>query len=247
MERINRIMALVLSVICLAGCGLDENVLLSIDGVPVTNEEFSVFLNSERADSAAYFGEKYAAQVDAGFWTRSYGGEIPIEYAKQAALLKLKYAKAEEALAVERGLTKRTAFSELLAELESTNSEREEKLGSGEVFYGLTSYDLDLYYEYRRAQTWQMLLDSQAEKAAPEKELREMYEKNAEMYFLGYEVEADILYENGSVEQISLSPAGIPKEDGDRQNMYQLLISLDEGGSISAYWHNAEVTAVLRS
>lgn len=244
------LLAVACAALLMAGIGRGDakrDELLRVDGHRVTLDEFTFFLNNERANTAAYFGREYNARIDAGFWNRSYNGEIPVEYAKREALKKSLAAKMEEILFVERGLAAEVGYDAFLKEYEEANAERARKLASGEVVYGLVEYDLPTYYQYRRAQRWSDLLRYQIGMDPPAtEELMALYMENAEMFSNETELLISILYPDGREERLALSRAGIPKEDSERRYLLDEFSSMKIGEAAEAYWNGEEVVAVLR-
>ena len=201
--------------------------LLTIDGHPVETGEYRLFLQGERALAAAYFGARYGAQVDDGFWTREYGGQTPEAYAKQAALERLTGVKMEAILLCERGLLSADAitYSAFLAELERANAQRAAQLARGEILYGLTEYDAATYYSYLAARRHGELLRSQIQLTAPTREqLRGLYDADPAQFAGEIQLTCRVRYEDdGTEEELALSPKTIGKENTEGQRLYDAL------------------------
>lgn len=191
-----------------------DGALLTVDGYPVPAEEFQLFLSEERALTAAYFTATFGAEIDAGFWDRDFSGQTPNQYARQAALNDLLTAKMESILLKERGVADDISFEGLVSGMENTNAERAEQLAKGEVFYGLTEYDLATYYTYVRSQRWGELVRSQAEHSTPTQEaLRALYDENT-AYFTSYPTYVcRFAYRDGTSEELTISASTVAKED----------------------------------
>lgn len=201
-----------------------EGALLTIDGYPVPKEEFLLFLEEERALTAAYFGQTYGAQVDEGFWSREFDGQTPSDYAKESALNSLLSAKMQAILLHERGLAEDISYEKLEADREKTNRERAEKLRSGEIFYGLTEYDAPTYYAYVAAQRLGDLYQSQYELAKPTQEqLRGLYNEDPPRYAEPPSYTCRISYADGGEETVILTASSVSKEDEYGQRLYEEL------------------------
>lgn len=60
---------------------------LTINGHPVAAGEFRMHMGfTHVAKTYSYFKDKYGADPGKDFWTASYGGEIPIRYAREKIL-----------------------------------------------------------------------------------------------------------------------------------------------------------------
>lgn len=209
---------------------LPEGALLTVDGHGVPVEEFRLFLQDERALTAAHFGRIYGAEPDAGFWDRDFDGQTPNEYAREQALQKLLRAKLEAILLKERGLADDVSFEALMADMEKTNAEHAEKLKTGEVFYGLTAYDAATYYAYVRSSRWGELLRSQEEYCVPTgAELRAVYDEKPD-YFTSQPIyTCRFIYEDGGEEEREVSAASVHKEDGAGAALLSALAELSPG------------------
>ncbi len=211
--------------------GVPEGAVLTIDGYPVTAEEFALFLNDRRAATASYFYKEHGAEVDQGFWDREYGGLTPNRYARQTALDELMPAKMESILLKERGLLEDVSYGALMAEMERTNAERAEKIAAGEVVYGLSEYKPLEFYFYTRSNRWTRLLDSETELQrgkVGDTALRETYNNNLPYFSLGLEITAEKITAAGK-ETITLKQADIPKESNELQTIFDFLSQMTEG------------------
>lgn len=217
-----------------ASASLPDGALLSVDGYPVSAEEFQLFLQDERALTAAYFGQTYGAEIDAGFWNREFDGQTPNQYAREAAFRELLRAKEESILLKERGLVEDIRYETLMADLEKTNAERADMLERGEVFYGLTEYDAATYYAYVRSQRWGELVRSQSSYSSPTREeLRAVYDESPD-YFTSPPVYAcSLTYSDGTTEEREVSSVTIHKEDAGGAQFLSALGELSPGDSLT--------------
>lgn len=112
-----------------------SNFVLTVNGTYVPKEEFSLFLQDEKASTASYFYQKYGVQYSEDFWKRKYGNEVPIEVARSKAISKLVKVKVEQELAVNYGILKNTSFDDIQGGMKKEKS-----------IYGAES--LNLFQEY---------------------------------------------------------------------------------------------------
>ncbi len=121
---------------------------LKINGYEISEEEFLEAAGRKKYEVVNYFTEQGSGNVDAGFWEREIGGEIPYEKLAEAAVEDLKYFYAVYGLAKEKGYIEDSSYDAFLKRWEMENQLRKEKIENGEVVYGLSEYTLDLYREY---------------------------------------------------------------------------------------------------
>jgi hypothetical protein len=217
-----------------APTSLADGVLLTVDGYPVPTEEFQLFLQDERALTAAHFSQAYGAEIDADFWTREFDGQTPDQYAREAALRELLRAKEESILLRERGLAEDISYETLMADLEKTNAERADMLERGEVFYGLTEYDTATYYAYVRSQRWGELVRSQSSYSSPTlEELRAVYDESPDYFTSPPVYTCSSTYSDGTTEEREVSSATIHKEDAGGAQFLSSLDELSPGDSLT--------------
>ncbi|RAU92252.1 hypothetical protein [Paenibacillus sp. YN15] len=217
----------------LTAAAVPEGALLTIDGYPVPKEEFQLFLQEERALTAAYFSKTYGAEADAEFWKREFAGQTPNDYGKKKALNKLLTVKMQAILLHERGLAGDISYGKLAAEREKVNARRAEQLRADEIFYGLTEFDEPTYYAYIAAQRLGDLVQSQYELTAPaDQQLKELYEKAPERYAAPPVYTCRISYYDGGEETVVLTAGSISKEDSYGQLIYQKLGSISPGETL---------------
>lgn len=152
-----------------------QDALLSINGVPVPEEEFKLLLQDEKAATASYFARLYDAEYSSEFWNTVYGEEVPLEVARTNALNKLIRIKVEQHAAVEYGIIKSSRFSALRHAME-----KEEKSSYG-------ADGLNFFQEYMLFHS-KLVLDAKNQFKAsaaetPEEQLREYYESQKQESF----------------------------------------------------------------
>lgn len=221
------------------------DVVLTVDGYDVTTEEFRLFLQDERALTAAHFMSAYNATADEGFWDRAFDGQTPNEYAREAALQKLLTAKMEAILCKERGLAEDISYAAFLADLERENADRADKQEKGEVFYGLAEYDAATYYAYVRSNRWGELLRSQRGYVSPtEAELRELYDEEPGYFTGAAGYRCTFRYADGAQEEQTISYDTVHKEDVSGAGLLALLEEAEPGATIAGAGYDGKIADV---
>lgn len=211
--------------------GPTEAALLTIDGYPLSAEEFDFFLQEQRALTAAQFGRDFGAVVDAGFWTRSYDGLTPTDYAKERALQAATEAKVIQIMLFELDILEDISFASIQDQMNAENADREEKLRQNEVVYGLTRYDFPTFYRYTCAQQLSELRSYYEKTYQPtQKELEEVYQQQKSFFHQGYLVEFEVAFEDtGEIEIRTLSTPELHKEDMENGALFDALLAHGSG------------------
>lgn len=199
------------------------NYLLSIDDVEVTEEEFLMFLQDEKANVANHFFTTYGAQYSESFWETEYEGEVPIEMAKERVLDRLTRIKAEQKLAVQYKVLPDTNFNGIL------------KLATGDSKSSYGAESLNAFQSYLIYHSKALLAAKDKYKldaaAVTEAEKQRFYEENLnEQYKAADEVEALV---------IQLSQA-------DQEKAQQTVVD-NMSGLVAQLQGGADVRSVLQS
>lgn len=144
--------------------------MLSINGIPIPEEEFRMFLQDEKAQTADYFYKKYGTEYDDTFWDATYGGESPIRFAKFAALGKLIQVKSEQQAAVEFGALKSADYKQI-----------EQALSRQKSVYGVETMEpFQAYMIYHSKLVLEAKAKFKADTTISEEKLIRYYEANKE-------------------------------------------------------------------
>lgn len=165
----------------------ETNIQMQINGQRVSDEEYIQTINEKQYDVTVYFKENYDAQVDAGFWEKSFDGEVPYKKLADETVEELKYRHAIFDIAKEKGYINDADYDSLKQQMEEENQERERKKEKGEPIYGLTQYTMDLYLEYQMSSIKEQYCNDETNKdmEVSEEELREYY--NSREWLVGEE------------------------------------------------------------
>lgn len=148
MKVYKHISFLLLLLITLACAKQEQNVVARLNDEAITRAELKHWMLLEKANVYSYFYRKYGTQDSAHFWTEKQGDEIPLEKLKETALESAKRCKAQQILALEKGIVKTTNFDEIMEDLEKVNAERKRKVENGEPIYGPKQFTSRTYFSH---------------------------------------------------------------------------------------------------
>lgn len=104
-----------------------DKTAFTIDNYDVSESEFQAFLQSNKALTTSYFKRTYNADYDKDFWTASFNGENPLEYAKQKAMDELVKVKMEQIILKENGILSDISYEAFLKSYDQENKDRAKK------------------------------------------------------------------------------------------------------------------------
>jgi len=124
-------------------------VIATVNGENITAEEFSLFINQNRAMTYNYFDNKYGIdQYSSDFWNSQFGVENPVEYIKETALQSCISVKLQQMMAQERGIIGDIDYSSFKDDLAQENARRKYVKQSGGIIYGPVEYTPKMYYSH---------------------------------------------------------------------------------------------------
>ncbi|MFK7694328.1 hypothetical protein [Paenibacillus sp. HJGM_3] len=118
-----------------------QTVIATVDGVPITEQEFRWALDGQRATVIDYFHRTYGAEYDSQFWKTDFNGENPGAMVKKRALDETVVSKLELELAKRYGLIQGTSYDDLLGEMEKENKRRAAAVKAHQPVYGPVRLD----------------------------------------------------------------------------------------------------------
>ncbi|MDR1641082.1 MAG: hypothetical protein LBT59_15430, partial [Clostridiales bacterium] len=196
--------------------------------------------NDERALAISHFWQKYGAELGEGFWSLSFDGQTPLEYAKSAAMEKIKASKVERILAHSRNIEPYKTFQELAAMMRAENESRREK----DLVYGLQEYDLRQYLSQLRGDLWASLLDSQIELSdVSSEDLRKAYDADRNAFSLD-PTSALLLLDN---REIKISALDISKEDDSAKALWSAITAADLNGRVTGALNGEAIDGIVLS
>jgi len=187
-----------------------EKTVFTIDNYDVSEREFAAFLQSNKALTASYFKRTYNADYDKKFWTASFNGENPLEYAKQKAMDELVKVKLEQIIMKENGIVSDISYAAFLKNYNQENKDRARKTANNQPIYGPKKYGVAEYYSYYQSMNVQKLIEKwtkEAQGTLSDDELKRYYDKVKQHYFRkGYEFDYEkisIHNDEGKQEQLN--------------------------------------------
>jgi len=131
------------------GCSkISSDIIATVNGESVSVAEFEARMPEFRATVVQYFRRNYKTEYCQGFWTTSYGGEIPGEILREQTLDKLVEIKLQQILAREKGLLKDISYTAYLKQWQQENEQRKIAMDTGKVIFGPVNYDEQMYFRY---------------------------------------------------------------------------------------------------
>jgi hypothetical protein len=130
-------------------------VVAYVDGEPIDAREFQQQLRAVRAETLRYFTERHGVFDTNRFWESSFGGERPLDVAKQRAMKLLVDRKVRQVVMKQHGILSDTTYSAFLERWAGENEHRNRRVRNGEPVYGPTHVEEAEYltYELTNAET----------------------------------------------------------------------------------------------
>lgn len=123
----------------------------SVNGHPVTLEEFQLYADQARSDVINAFYKEHQADSNAkDFWDTPYGGQTPRERLIETVKETILTVKMEQEEAIAHGLPALLDFESLKKALDAENKDRRAKQQNGEAIYGPDQYSMMQFLSYKR-------------------------------------------------------------------------------------------------
>ncbi|MCR8660413.1 hypothetical protein [Paenibacillus endoradicis] len=164
----------------------NNEVVFTIDTYEVKEAEFNAILQEKKALTTSYFKQTYNVDYSENFWTTTYEGENPLEYAKQQVMDQLLLLKIEQILMKENEIVSDISYDSFLKNLEIENIDRQNKIKNNEPIYGPKVYGTLEYYSYLHSINYQKLVDKLTQEALAvlsDDAIQQMYEEMKQLYF----------------------------------------------------------------
>ncbi len=205
-----------MAVLCAAattGCGTktvkDSDVVMEIAGQDVVKAEYQMILVDYVAEVKQQYDTDTANRKD--FWTTGQNGERPLDKIMQLAEENLAEKKVIAQLAKESKSSAVTDYLSIAAQMGEENDRRQTAEETGEVVYGLTSYDVREYYNYVYTQIEYEVVEAlKQQQDISEEELKQIYEENRQQYTSDVGVKvlvAEMLAEAGTEKAVQIAEA----------------------------------------
>ena len=181
-----------------SGSNLDDDIILTVNGYPIYLDEFSRFMNKERA---AVFREVGVEYMDENFWDQNYNGTTPRKILLEKTVKKMVREKTEQLFFKQLGLVDDVSYKAFLEHLEQLNRQRQKAVDAGQVIYGPIQYSARQYYSHWMATTQIKAQDQIGQLEIEESQLRDYYERTKHRYKTVSAWTLEILEVEGSPDQ----------------------------------------------
>ena len=176
----------IMAMVCAAAmisCGTpsieDSDTVMEIAGQPVVKAEYQMVLKHYAPEVKRQYSTE-EANVE-NFWEMEEGR--PLEQVMELAEEDLTRKKVVAQLAGEAGIEEKADYLSIMEGMGAENTEREGKVSSGEVVYGLTSFAPEDYYSYVYTSLESQLLEKlKSSHPISDEELEEIYQENHGQY-----------------------------------------------------------------
>ena len=176
----------IMAMVCAAAmisCGTpsieDSDTVMEIAGQPVVKAEYQMVLKHYAPEVKRQYSTE-EANVE-NFWEMEEGR--PLEQVMELAEEDLARKKVVARLAGEAGIGEKADYLSIMEGMGAENTEREGKVSSGEVVYGLTSFAPEDYYSYVYTSLESQLLEKlKSSHPISDEELEEIYQDNHGQY-----------------------------------------------------------------
>lgn len=199
-----------------------SDVVTSVDGYPISQQEFELFLDQTKTDVIRYFKTEHNVSLSNGDWKTVFGGETPEHVWMERAMEEAVFSKTEQVLAMEKGIVQDISYESCLKKMREENTYRETTVKNGGIIYGLPTYTEKTYYDYVQSNLRIQLKEKLAaeELKVEEAVLKQQYEALKDMLFhQGYEMDVMVVSEDKS-ENMELFPFDRGSEDYLRREIY---------------------------
>ena len=176
----------IMAMVCAAAmisCGTpsieDSDTVMEIAGQPVVKAEYQMVLKHYAPEVKRQYSTEEANAEN--FWEMEEGR--PLEQVMELAEEDLARKKVVARLAGEAGIGEKADYLSIMEGMGAENTEREGKVSSGEVVYGLTSFAPEDYYSYVYTSLESQLLEKlKSSHPISDEELEEIYQENQGQY-----------------------------------------------------------------
>lgn len=131
-----------------AGVGCRHIPVITVQGVPISEQEFTAAQLRNKASVISEFQREHGVEYDADFWDVTIDGYTAEERLNEAALSDVIQTVSTEQLLREAGLLPYQNYKQLQAQCEETNRTRAAAAAQGQTIYGPVAYGVDEYREY---------------------------------------------------------------------------------------------------
>lgn len=199
--------------------GCSKTLDLSIENEKISEEEYINVMNNIKLDVANEIANGSNVNIDSDFWKTDHDGELPYEILADKTIDKLKQIHAVYELAKEYGYIDSASYEGIKQRMEQENQSRSEAIENGEVVYGLSSFNYNIYLEYEMDTLQKAYCENLTNPGMEisEDESKEYYEENKDTMFY--------MYDDFTIQYIRVPYEGY-LTDEEKNNIYSQMMSL---------------------
>ncbi|MCF8381591.1 MAG: hypothetical protein K9H49_18605 [Bacteroidales bacterium] len=139
---------MLLAILVLACNKENTNVIAHVNQYPISKSELKYWMLLQRAEVYIFFYEEYGIIDSDDFWEQKVEGDSPLDKLKELALEKAVRCKAQQILALEKGIVKQIDFDQIISNMDDENKRRKAKVEKGEVVYGQLEFTKRTYFAH---------------------------------------------------------------------------------------------------
>lgn len=137
-----------------------DPVVMTVNGEPVSADEYTLIMHGRVAEVFSYFFEKSGMEDRLGYWKDDGQPENPIRKLQGMVTEELRRLKTVQHLAKKKGLVQDISYAAFKDRLAKENARRREALASNQVIYGPQQHREPRYYYFQQKDLEQALLES---------------------------------------------------------------------------------------
>lgn len=209
----------------------------TINGHPVSEQEYRVFAEQEKPMVISYFIRTHGAVQSPSFWNTAWGGEAPTAVLAERVVRKIARTRIIQELGIEHGIGQTVkSYDDFMAELQEVNAQRRKWVDEGRVIYGPVQYKPDFYCQMQLDQIFSAVSKKlenapEADRLVSDTEARAYYQRNKEHYAKGMEITYELARPN-TVPQTNVIHTATETQDEQVLLLRQSLEGLNEGESV---------------
>ena len=225
-------------VLCLAlAATATANPVGTINGHPVSEQEYRVFAEEEKPMVISYFIRTHGAVQSPSFWNTAWGGELPTEVLAERVIRKIARTRVIQEMGIEHGIGQTVkSYDDFMAELKDVNAQRRKWVDEGRVIYGPVQYKPDFYCQMQLDQIFSTISKKLANAPAVDRlvsdaEVLAYYQRNKEHYAKGLEITYELARPDTAPQTNAIHTA-TDTQDEQVLLLRQTLDALNEGESV---------------
>lgn len=122
----------------------------ALGGTAITADEFDQAMKTAQNETISHFSQTYQVNLNAddADWTAKHGSETPIDYLARQTVNDLRTRHATYRVGMSIGAVASDDYPSIVSRMRNANQTNADKRANGEVVYGRSEYDIDMYIDY---------------------------------------------------------------------------------------------------